>query len=296
MLIQNPIVDENRRSSDPFVTYYKDVYYSCYCDVEGVYVSYCHDLSLLRYAKEKRVWVNETDHDIGWYAPELHKIGDKWYIYGAPDGIEGYTTHTMSVLESVSDDPLGPYIYKGMIKGLENVWSIDGTILEHNGKMYMVWSNSNLLIAEMADPFTVIGEHKILAKAEEDWERVMSPIAEGPCVIKKDGKLHIIYSASDSRCDDYCLGLLSFKGGDITDSSNWEKSSGPVFSKTDEVYGPGHCSVTVIEKENTIIDVLVYHANLESGSGWVGRSIWIKPFEWEDGYPVFGKPEINIEI
>ena len=296
MFIQNPVVEERRRSSDPFVTLYEDVYYACYCDEDGVYVSYCHSLDCLCYAKEKRVWENETDHPIKWYAPELHKIGDKWYIYGAPDGLKGYTTHSMSVLESVSNDPLGPYLYKGMIKGLENIWSIDGTILEHGGKRYMVWSNSNLLIAEMSDPFTLVGEQKILTKPEEEWERLGSPIAEGPCVIKKDGKVHIIYSASDSRYDDYCLGLLTYKGGDITDSSNWEKSDGPVFSKTDEVFGPGHCSVTVMEKDGKMIDTLVYHANLESGSGWDGRSVWVKPFVWKDGYPVFGKPEINIEI
>lgn len=34
-----------------------------------------------------------------------------------------------------------------------------------------------------------------------------------------------------------------------------------------------------------------YHANLESGSGWYGRSVWIQPFTWDDeDYPVFGKP------
>lgn len=296
MLIKNPVTEEKKRSSDPFVVYFEDLYYSCYTDDYGVYVSYCNSLDCLGSAKEITVWENTTGKPLQWYAPELHKIGNKWYIYGAPDGLDGYTTHTMSVLESVSDDPLGPYVFKGMIKGLENKWSIDGTILEYGEKRYMVWSNSNIMIAEMSNPFTIVGEHHILTKPEKPFEKVMSPIAEGPFVIKKDNKLHIIYSASDSKCDDYCLALLTYEGGDILDGSNWKKSDAPVFSKTDGIYGPGHCSVTYVENEGNKTDVLVYHANLESGSGWHGRSVWIKPFKWENGYPIFGKPEVLVEI
>jgi GH43 family beta-xylosidase len=296
MIIKNPVTEGKRRSSDPFAVYYEGVYYSCYADGDGVYVSFCDSLDLLGSATEITVWKNELDRPIYWYAPEMHKIDNKWYIYGAPGGWEDYPRHTMSVLESVSDDPKGPYVHKGIVKGLENKNAIDGTILEHDGKRYMVWSDSNLLIAEMSDPFAIKGEISLLARPERPYETVMCGIVEGPCVIRKDGRLHIIYAASDSRSDDYCLALLTYKGGDVLDASNWEKSDGPVFSKTEGIYGPGHCSVTVAEKDGKTVDVLLYHANLESGSGWNGRSVWVKPFTWDNGYPVFGKPERIVEI
>ena len=296
MIIKNPVICELRKSSDPFITYYNGIYYACYTDNNGVYVSFCDGLDKLGDATEIQVWKNTTGKPLQWYAPELHKIGDYWYIYGAPDGIEGYTTHTMSVLKSVSDDPKGPYTFEGMIKGMENMWSIDGTPLYFGNKMYMVYSNSDIVIVEMSDPVTAVGEHHILTKPVEPWETVMSPIAEGPCILQYDGKLHILYSASDSQCDDYCLALLTYKGGEICDAASWQKSDGPVFKKTDGIYGPGHCSVTTAQINGKQTDILVYHANLESGSGWNGRSVWLKPFKWQDGYPIFGKPEFEIEI
>ena len=76
---------------------------------------------------------------------------------------------------------------------------------------------------------------------------------------------------------------------------NWVKEKKPVFEKTDTVFGPGHCSFTTVSENNKENDWIVYHANLVSGSGWRGRSVWIQPFGWsENDEPVFGKPEINL--
>ena len=229
MKVKNPIVTELRRSSDPFVTYYNGVYYSCYTDKVGVYISETDSLMNLATAKEHCVF----DECGEWYAPELHHIKNKWYIYGAPADLEGYTKHTMSVLVSKGDDPIGPYTFKGPVGGLENQWSIDGTLLNLEDKTYMIWSNGKLLISEMVDPLNLTGERKIIAEPVKEWETVMSPIAEGPFVIKKDGFLHIIYSASNSKCDDYCLGLLTCKNGNVMDPDSWIKSEQPVYTDRD---------------------------------------------------------------
>lgn len=292
MKIKNPIVTELRRSADPFVTLYNGVYYSCYTDKFGVYVSKADSLNNLAVAEEHCVF----DKCGEWFAPELHHIGNRWYIYGAPFDLEGYTKHSMSVLLSDGDDPIGPYTFKGPVGGLENQWAIDGTLLNTNGKTYMVWSNGNILISEMSDPLHLVGERKIIASPTETWETVMNPVAEGPFIIKKDGLIHIVYSASDSRCDDYCLGLLTCKDGNVMNPESWIKSEEPVFKKTDGIYGPGHCSITQYATPTETKDIMVYHANSVSGSGWDGREIYLQPITYNNGYPIFGEPRHEIEI
>ena len=50
--------------------------------------------------------------------------------------------------------------------------------------------------------------------------------------------------------------------------------------------------LTTVTEDGKEVDYIVYHANLTSGTGWTGRSIFTQPFTWdENDYPVFGKPE-----
>jgi GH43 family beta-xylosidase len=125
----------------------------------------------------------------------------------------------------------------------------------------------------------------MLSKPELEWERRGgSPkINEGPVGFNSDGLTAIIYSASGSWCDEYCLGQLTFKGGDIMNPANWVKEKEPILSKKEGAYGPGHCSFTTDDEGNNWI---VYHANLVSGSGWEGRSVHVKKCHVENGLVV----------
>lgn len=132
----------------------------------------------------------------------------------------------------------------------------------------------------------------VLTKPELNFETKVGLIAEGPAVLYRNRKIHIVYSANDSKSDAYCLGLLTFDGdGDVLAADNWKKKDSAVFEKTDQIYGPGHCSFTTVTENKTEKDYIVYHANLVSGSGWAGRNVFAQPFEWDDNdFPVFGQP------
>ncbi len=39
------------------------------------------------------------------------------------------------------------------------------------------------------------------------------PICEGPQILRRNGKLFLIYSASGSWTEDYCLGMLINRSG-----------------------------------------------------------------------------------
>ena len=108
--------------------------------------------------------------------------------------------------------------------------------------------------------------------------RIGLPINEGPAALVKGKNAALVFSASGSWTDDYCLGLLTLTGEYPLDPDCWEKHQEPVFTKVHGTYGPGHCCFTTGYDGSTWI---IYHANLLSGTGWVGRSGRIQPVAWD---------------
>jgi GH43 family beta-xylosidase len=228
------------------------------------------------------------------WAPELHRIGNRWFLYYAAD--DGHNeNHRMWVLESDGDDPRGKYHCRGEL--LTGGWGIDGTVLTlDDGRMFFVWSgwpgpangSQNLYLARMKDPLTMAGSPVLLCAPDQAWEQRGMPICEGPQVLKRNGSIFIVYSASGSWTPHYCLGLLRNRTGDVLNPSAWEKR-GPVFESTEHVWGVGHCSFvkSLCGKE----DWMVYHAKSLPQNGWRDRDVHAKRFTWTpDGLPDFGAP------
>ncbi len=171
------------------------------------------------------------------WAPEIHYLDGKWYLYfAADDGVNKH--HRMYVAENGASDPFsGKFIFKGQLKDATNKWAIDGSLFEHRGKRYFIWSGwegdengaQNIYIARMKNPWTLEGERVLLSQPEKswetqgdilDWKTSDNPphvnVNEGPIALKNPkGDLFLIYSASGCWTDDYSLGYLRLKkGGD----------------------------------------------------------------------------------
>lgn len=73
------------------------------------------------------------------WAPELHIIDNKCYIYVACDDGNN-ENHRMYVLYNDSDNPLIEYKNNGIISDISNKWAIDGTVLNYKNELYFVWS------------------------------------------------------------------------------------------------------------------------------------------------------------
>jgi GH43 family beta-xylosidase len=227
----------------------------------------------------------------------------QWYIYVAADDGNN-ANHRMYVLESTGSDAQGGYISRGRIAAPTDRWAIDGTVLQRGASLYFLWSGwagavnaqQNLYIAPMSNPWTISGERVLLSEPTQIWERrggdgVNWPyINEGPQVLQRNGKVFLVYSASGSWTDDYCLGMLTASdSANLLLRSSWTKSSGCVFSRAAAAYGPGHNSFTT--SPDFAEDWHVYHANTSAGSGWGGRSLRIQKITWSTGGdPVFGTP------
>src|SRR5262249_9926391 len=146
----------------------------------------------------------------------------------------------------------------------------------------------NLYIAPMKDPVTIGGERVLIASPDQGWERVAMPIREGPQVLKRNGDVFVVYSASGSWTPEYCLWLLHNRTKDLLNPAGWIKH-GPVFRKTDQVWGVGHCSF--VKSLCQTEDWIIYHSKSSRAPGWEDRDVHAKRFGWtSDGFPDFGAP------
>ena len=297
--VQNPI---HEGGCDPWVYLHEGSYYYCYSRGRGISVA---KMSSLHTLVPKGTAVFDppkwTEYSEELWAPELHYLNGEWYIYVAAS--DGYSAnHRMFVLKGTSQNPRGRYEMVGQITDPSNKWAIDGTVMELNGELYFLWSGwegdkdgkQNLYIAHMSDPCTIDSERVMISTPEHNWETVEWPdVNEGPTVLQHGGKTFVVYSASGSWGDYYCLGMLTLTGEDPMDPASWTKESRPVFTRrTDVCYGPGHCSFS------TAVDGsvwMIYHGNQVSDTGWDGRSVWIAPVTFdENGKPHFGRPEPEV--
>ncbi|SFE06422.1 Beta-xylosidase, GH43 family [Paenibacillus catalpae] len=240
------------------------------------------------------------------WAPEIHFIDGKWYIYFAAarttETNDGLFDHRMFVLENESANPLeGEWVEKGQIKTMWESFALDATTFEHYGIRYLVWAqkdpdikgNSNLYIAPLANPWTLASDGVMLTKPEYDWEVIGFLVNEGAAVVKRNGRIFISYSGSATN-HHYCMGLLeASEEADLMDPASWTKSPQPVL-KTDEergLFGPGHNSFT--KSEDGQDDILIFHARTYKEI--VGdplydpnRHTFVRKLQWsEDGKPVF---------
>ena len=300
--VQNPVLDSG---ADPWVIEHEGHYYFCFAFFNGIGVSEFDSLHEISHRGAAIVYAapEGTAYSHEYWAPELHYLNGEWYIYvAASDGSN--ETHRMYVLKGTSQNPLDPFVMVGQITDPSNRWAIDGTVLTYRDELYFVWSGwegyengrQDIYIAHMSDPCTIDSERVLISSPVYSWEKVEWPdVNEGPTALVRGDDVFIVYSASGSWTDSYCLGMLTLTGDDPLNPRDWRKSGKPVFKRRDGVaYGPGHCSFAPA-KDGSIW--MIYHANKVSGTGWDGRSVWLAPVTFDkDGVPQFGRPEESVSF
>ncbi|WP_428329951.1 glycoside hydrolase family 43 protein [Mucilaginibacter sp.] len=296
---------------DPWVVYHNGYYYYTNSMGNRLELWKTKSMANLGKAQHKAVWlppVNKPYSKELW-APEMHFLRGKWYMYFAADDGDNQH-HRLYVLENSSADPMeGEWVFKGQIADDTNKWAIDASVFENKGQLYMIWSGwegdvngeQNIYIAKMANPYTISSKRVRVSSAIYDWEKhgdlSDAPhhvnVNEGPEMLKHGNKLFLVYSASGCWTDHYALGMLTASAdADLLDAASWIKSKQPVFKESVEnsVYAPGHNGF--FKSPNGKEDWIIYHANPKPGCGCDGqRSPRIQKFTWNpDGSPNFGIP------
>ncbi|MFD4692844.1 family 43 glycosylhydrolase [Streptomyces sp. NPDC058463] len=304
---RNPLVEQR---ADPHITRHTDgrYYFTASApEYDRIILRSSRTLPGLSTAEEAVIWTRHTTGDMAAHiwAPELHRIGGKWYVYFASAPADDVWKIRIWVLENTSADPFrGTWTEKGQLTTAWDTFSLDAHTFTHRGDRYLVWAqhepgldnNTGLFLSRMADPWTLTGPQIRLSTPEYDWECVGFKVNEGAAVIKRNGRVFMTYSASATDAN-YCMGLLTADArSDLMNPASWAKSPEPVFTSSEETgqYGPGHNSFTVAEDGRT--DVLVYHARpYREITGDPlhdpNRHTRIQRLAWNaDGTPDFGIP------
>ncbi|MGK5554384.1 family 43 glycosylhydrolase [Actinomadura kijaniata] len=258
-------------------------------------------------AQEKVVWTKHATGEMGAHiwAPEIHFIDGRWYVYFAAGSTDDIWRIRMYVLESSGPDPFSStWTEKGRIRTPHDSFSLDATTFTHGGKRYLAWAqkppgsdvNSGIHLARLRNPWTIEGDPVLLTTPTHDWETRGFKVNEGPAFLVRGSRMFLTFSASATDAH-YCLGLLTAPAtADPLDPAAWRKTPVPVFTSDDATrqYGPGHNSFTVSEDGRS--DVLVYHDR------WYrdiqgdplndpNRRTRVQKLYWNaDGTPNFGVP------
>ena len=287
---------------DPFVTYFEGRFYHCFTkNASSLWVSSAETPEGLRDAAPVCVYTPEEGREYSreLWAPELHVIDGVCYVYVACDDGRN-ENHRMYVLTNGTSDPAAPYRMVGKLTDESDKWAIDGTVFRYGGELYTVWSGwegdknvcQDLYIAKMDSPTSIASPRVRISTPEYEWEKMdcvgdgigLPLINEGPCAYFHEGKLFLLYSASGSWANNYSIGVLRHKGGDLLDPRNWEKGSAPALSQAEGWNGPGHCSVTAVGER----DYIAFHVYDEGKSeGWDNVHAVLAPFKLQKGKIVF---------
>jgi len=306
-VFHNPLVPQR---ADPQVTLQPDGWYYYTATVpeyDRIEIRRARTLDDLGKAEASVVWRKHARGEMGAHiwAPEMHRIDGKWFIYFTAAPADRIWEIRLYVLENASLDPFkGEWVERGQLKTGWESFSLDATTFAHRGRRYLVWTQrapdgskgTNIYIAQMDSPLSIAGPATLLTRPEYAWEKVKYDVNEAPAVLVKNGRVFLTYSASATDAN-YAMGMLRARDdADLLDAASWTKSPQPVFTSSDanRQWGPGHNSFTTTPDGKT--DVLVYHAR--NYRDIVGdplrdpnRHTRAQVIHWRaDGMPDFGVP------
>ncbi|MYM33318.1 family 43 glycosylhydrolase [Duganella sp. FT94W] len=307
-VLHNPLVPQR---ADPHVTLHSDGYYYFTATVpeyDRIELRRAKDLNDLGRAEVKTIWRKHATGPMGAHiwAPEIHHIDGKWYVYFTAGQAEKPWEIRLYVLENASVNPLqGEWIERGQLKTGWETFSLDATTFIVGKQRYLAWTQrppaldkqlTAIYLAKMDTPLSITGPAVMLSQPELAWEKIGFDVNEAPAALVKHGRVFMTYSASKTDAN-YAMGLLTADvGADLMNPASWKKSPAPVFVSSAEngQYGPGHNAFTTTPDGKT--DILLYHArNYRDIQGDPlhdpNRNTRAQPIRWRaDGTPDFGVP------
>ena len=148
------------------------------------------------------------------WAPELHFINGKWYVYFAAGNSSDPWDIRMYVLRGAGANPLtASWTEKGAIHtGIsDEKFALDAsTFVDQNDPKktrYLIWTqrppkevadptNTSIYIAKMgAHPWKITGTPVLISSPTHDWETQRYRVNEGPTVLQRNGKTFLTFSA-----------------------------------------------------------------------------------------------------
>ena len=277
------------RGGDPFIHLENGMYYLYFSsgDTTGLTVYTSTDLKewLPDQGRDKSGRAYANGNGFGsrlFWAPEMHKYKGKYYLFHSAEE---------KVTVEVGDSPLGPFRNPEK-KPFFPEGNIDNSFfLDDDGTPYMLYAHFNagneVWICELekdllhAKPET----QRKLIRAEEDWEMNRADprfsnrsIAEGPCLVKKDGLYWLTYSSHHVMDDNYnvCLATATDVKGPYV-----KQGKGPILAPRGKYRCTGHHSLF---KDKSGTWKIVFHTR-DPGGGPRYTCTADAKFTTKDGHP-----------
>ena len=277
----DPSLHENGKSqvplADPYILLDGDTYYAYGThSADGIEV-YTSDDLLTWECKGLALDKKNTTETRWFWAPEVYKRGDTYYMY--------YSANE-HLFVATSDSPLGPFVQHGgymMESLLGDEKCIDSTVFtDEDGQMYLFFvrfTNGNVIWScDLADDGLAPAEGTTLRRVVATtvvWEKQLGNVAEGPFVIRHEGKYYLSYSANDYQSPWYGVGYATTS--DIR--RGWSKyRHNPIVQNAEGLFGTGHHSLFT-DKEGHMR--IVFHAHHSTGTIHP-RMMYIGTMDFED--------------
>lgn len=225
--------------ADPYILLEDGVYYAygTHAD-DGIEVYSSRNLKQWKY-EGLALHKNNTTQSRWFWAPEVYRLGDKYYMY--------YSANERLYV-ATADSPVGPFRQQGgqMMKDvIGDKFSIDSHIFfddDGSAWMFCVLIDDGLCIWQVQldkDYVTPIPStlKKCISVSSAKWENIWPRVNEGPNVVKHNGRYYLTYSANSYESQDYAIGYAT--ADSIT--GKWTKYEGnPILHRYKDLVGVGH--------------------------------------------------------
>lgn len=255
----------------------KDFYmtHSCFTYYPGLLI--WHSTDLINWEPVARA-VGDQDYSI--FAPDLCKVGDKYYIYYPTSGGENFVV-TADRIEGPWSEPV-----KIDVNGID-----PGHVVAENGKRYLYTNNGH--VVELSDDgLAAAGPNR---KVYDGWEYPQEWETEGmwlesPKLVKR-GEYYYLISAEGGTAGPVTSHMCVVARSKSA-LGPWENSPyNPMvhtYSAAEEWWSKGHGTLIDDADGNWYI---VYHS-YRNGFHTLGRSTIVESVEWtKDGWPVLAQKD-----
>ncbi|KAG7038006.1 hypothetical protein JMJ77_0009901 [Colletotrichum scovillei] len=189
----NPI----RTGSDPHMVYENGMYYLTSTTWTDVRITAASTIEGLKTAEPRVIWSDTTNpaRACNFWAPEMHKLGDRWYTYFTASVCNSdwgivLPSLRVFVLEGGEESPLSANytLLDSIVPPNYDGGMLDATVFEIDNTKYFLFSavkgpispdGASLWIAELLSP-TECGNATMIAAPEYEWEKEDSAVLEGP--------------------------------------------------------------------------------------------------------------------
>lgn len=249
--------------------------HSCFTYYPGLLI--WHSTDLINWEPVARA-VGDQDYSI--FAPDLCKVGDKYYIYYPTSGGENFVV-TADRIEGPWSEPV-----KIDVNGID-----PGHVVAENGKRYL-YTNNGHVVELSEDGLAAAGPNR---KVYDGWEYPQEWETEGmwlesPKLVKR-GEYYYLISAEGGTAGPVTSHMCVVARSKSA-LGPWENSPyNPMvhtYSAAEEWWSKGHGTLIDDADGNWYI---VYHS-YRNGFHTLGRSTIVESVEWtKDGWPVLAQKD-----